>query len=224
MMKQDTCKKLIAFDLDNVLIDTTQHLELAKRIGNEENVRRVKDLIGQVRNGNLTLKAGLVEITKLLKGLSLHEVEEVANSLPLMPGVMETCGKLKSEHFKLAIISNGYSIIADHLKEKLGFNYAVANHLVFGLDRTTTGEIEGELLDERSKSRVLKRLLSDSGLSTKDCIAVGDGANDYYMLKAAGLSIAFNFSPKLKSLLQGEKKVKFVARKDLRVILNYVVT
>jgi phosphoserine phosphatase len=224
MMKQDTSEKLIAFDLDNVLIDTTQHLELAKRIDKEENVRRVKTLISQVRNGNLTLRTGLVEITKLLKGLSLHEIEEVADNLPLMPGVVETCERLKSEHFKLAIISNGYSIVADCLKEKLRFDYSVANYLVFGLDKTTTGEIDGELLDERSKSRVLKRLLHDSGLSTRDCVAVGDGANDYYMLKTAGLSIAFNFSPKLKRLLQGEKKVKFVARKDLRAILNYVIT
>ena len=50
----------------------------------------------------------------------------------------------------------------------------------------------GEVIDVRAKERILLSLAKKEGISLKQVVAVGDGANDIHMLASTGLGIAFN--------------------------------
>nr|MBP6465017.1 HAD hydrolase family protein [Rubrivivax sp.] len=53
----------------------------------------------------------------------------------------------------------------------------------------------GDIVDGAEKRRVLLEVCELMGISTEQAIAVGDGANDLPMMKAAGLSIAYRPKP-----------------------------
>ena len=50
----------------------------------------------------------------------------------------------------------------------------------------------GEIIDGPKKAELLKKLAAKEGLDLAQTIAIGDGANDLFMLDAAGLGVAFN--------------------------------
>jgi len=58
----------------------------------------------------------------------------------------------------------------------------------------TTGEIKGKIIDAERKGKILKKIAKLENISVNQVVAVGDGANDRFMLDNAGLAIAF--SPK----------------------------
>ena len=80
---------------------------------------------------------------------------------------------------------------------QLGVDYVHANELAFK-DGELTGEVKGEIVDGNRKAELLQAIAKKEGLSLKQVIAVGDGANDIPMLKLAGLGVAFHAKPKVK--------------------------
>jgi phosphoserine phosphatase len=56
----------------------------------------------------------------------------------------------------------------------------------------------GDIVDGERKAMLLRSLAATEGISLKQVIAVGDGANDLPMLHIAGLGIAFHAKPKVK--------------------------
>ena len=63
----------------------------------------------------------------------------------------------------------------------------------------TTGEIQEPVLGRTAKLNTLMRLCWEKNLPPSDVLAVGDGANDIKMIKAAGLGVAFHGSESLKN-------------------------
>ena len=57
-----------------------------------------------------------------------------------------------------------------------------------------TGKIRGEIVDAEKKGSILRKIAELEHISEDQIVAVGDGANDRFMLQNAGLAIAF--SPK----------------------------
>ena len=51
------------------------------------------------------------------------------------------------------------------------------------------------ILDRDAKRATLRALSTTLGLRTASCLAVGDGANDLSMLRAAGAGVAFRAKP-----------------------------
>lgn len=92
---------------------------------------------------------------------------------------------------------------------QLGVDYVHANELTFQ-DGKLTGEIRGEIVDGNRKAELLQAIAKKEGLSLKQVIAVGDGANDIPMLKLAGLGVAFHAKPKVKEQVSALFVVSFV--------------
>ena len=59
------------------------------------------------------------------------------------------------------------------------------------LDGLLTGKVSGEIVDAEMKAKTLVRWAEEHGFEISETVAVGDGANDIQMLKAAGLAVAF---------------------------------
>ena len=56
----------------------------------------------------------------------------------------------------------------------------------------------GPIVNRERKRDLMLSICQSMRISTEQAIAVGDGANDLEMLKAAGLGIAFNAKPKVQ--------------------------
>jgi phosphoserine phosphatase len=57
------------------------------------------------------------------------------------------------------------------------------------------GRVQEPILDRDAKLAMLRELAGKHGLAMDECLAVGDGANDLEMIRAAGLGVAFHAKP-----------------------------
>ncbi|MFY9638557.1 MAG: phosphoserine phosphatase SerB [Methanobacterium sp.] len=202
--------KLIAFDLDNVLIDGEAIDEIGKLMGVEE---EISELTKKAMEGDLDFETALKERAALLKGASVEDIKEVVSKIPLMKGAKETIAELKKRGYKIATITGSFEIIANRLKDDLGLDYAFSNVLHEEKGKLT-GEVSGPLV-KGSKAEILKEIMEMEKVKAEESAAVGDGANDVSMLEEAGLGIAFNAKPVLK-----EKADVVIEKRDLKEILK----
>ena len=202
--------KLIAFDLDNVLIDGEAIDEIGKLMDVES---EISELTKKAMEGDLDFETALKERAALLKGASVEDIKEVVSKIPLMKGAEETIAELKKRGYKIATITGSFEIIANRMKDDLGLDYAFSNVLHEEKGKLT-GEVSGPLVTG-SKAEILKEIMEMEKVKAEESAAVGDGANDVSMLEEAGLGIAFNAKPVLK-----EKADVVIEKKDLREILN----
>ena len=102
----------------------------------------------------------------------------------------------------MAVISGGFSFFTDYLKKRLNIDYVFANELEIK-DGIVTGEIKGRIIDAQSKADILYEIAQRENISLDQIVAVGDGANDRFMLQNAGLAIAFSPKEALKKYSDG---------------------
>ncbi len=201
--------KLIAFDLDNVLIDGEAIDEIGKLMGIED---EIADITQKAMEGKLDFEAALKERVALLKGASVDEIKKTMKDIQLMEGAKETIEELKKRGYKIATISGSFEFIANRLKEELGLDYAFSN-ILHEEDGVLTGEVSGPLVTD-SKADVLKDIMKMENISAEECAAVGDGANDISMLELAKLGIAFNAKPVLREIAD-----IIIEKRDLKDLL-----
>ena len=79
---------------------------------------------------------------------------------------------------------------------------------------TLTGLVGEPILDRDTKLATLNALAAERGLARSATLAVGDGANDLDMLRAAGLGVAFHAKPIVAAAAQAR-----VDHADLRALL-----
>ncbi|HEU5072532.1 MAG TPA: HAD hydrolase family protein, partial [Polyangiaceae bacterium] len=78
-------------------------------------------------------------------------------------------------------------------------DFAFANELEV-VDGQLTGRLRGPIVDGDRKAQILREMAQRYGCRLEQTVAVGDGANDMYMLQTAGLGIAFRAKPKLQEI------------------------
>ncbi|HEX7445461.1 MAG TPA: phosphoserine phosphatase SerB [Methanothrix sp.] len=204
-------KRLIVFDMDMTIVDFEIINRLASFAGVDEQVKAITEM---AMNGEMDFKESLRQRVRLLKGMPLATLQEIAADLQLTPGSEELLNHLKHVGYKIALISGGFTYFTDVLKERLGFDYTFANELVIE-DGILTGEIKGEIIDAEAKGRIIYSLAELEKISPDNIVAVGDGANDCLMIKNAGLGVAFNAKEVLKKVSDGT-----LSRENLLGLLN----
>jgi phosphoserine phosphatase len=178
---------LVVLDVDSTLIQQEVIELLANRIGIMPEVKKITDL---AMAGHLDFEQSLVQRVSLLKGLSTDVFTEVRQEIQFTPGAMELVAAVHSLGGKVGAVSGGFSQVLDGLAEEIGLDYWLANELEVS-SGLLTGLIVGAVVDAESKSRALTNWAKDAGIAIDQTIAIGDGANDIEMLKAAGLAIGF---------------------------------
>lgn len=208
-------KKLIAFDMDGTILEVEAIDEIARYLGIQD---KVAELTRKAMEGEIDFSYALRERVKMLKGLPVKVVEEIADKLPISKGAEEVVKSLKNMGFITVLITGGFDIIAKKVAERLGFDYWFANKL--GVDGgLLNGEVEILVSGGESKLKLLKRVAEAHGINLEECIAVGDGANDLVVLENVGLGIGF----KPKSIV--EQRVKALVNiNDMRTILALIAS
>jgi phosphoserine phosphatase len=192
-------KKLVVFDVDSTLIDVEVIDKLAEAAGVSE---EVKEITEQAMNGEIDFKQALRKRAKSLKGLSVEVLEGIADNLKVTPGARELITALKALGYKTALISGGFTYFVDRIGKSLGIDYVYANKLLIHEGRLT-GEVEEPIIDDRRKGELVRHIAEKENLLMEEVVAVGDGANDRFMLKDSGLGIAVNPKDILKSVADG---------------------
>ena len=187
-------RRLICFDMDSTLIQAEVIDELARKHGVYEQVAAITE---SAMRGEIDFKESFTQRCKLLKGLDVKVMREIAESLPFTEGVDRLMYVLKKYGYKIAILSGGFTFFGEYIQKKYGIDYVYANELEVDEDGKLTGNYVGEIVDGRRKAELLKLIAQVEKVDLQQTIAVGDGANDLPMLSEAGLGIAFHAKPRV---------------------------
>ena len=192
-------KRLIVFDVDGTLIDAEMIDELANVAGVG---KKVSEITSKAMNGEIEFKEALRERVKLLKDLPVSVLNSIAENLEVTPGAEELITSLKILGYKIALISGGFTQFVEKIKEKLGIDYVYANKLVIKNGKLT-GEVVEPIIDAERKAGLMKEIANKENLLMEQVVAVGDGANDRFMLQNSGLGIALYPKAVLQKVASG---------------------
>ena len=185
-------KKMLLADMDSTMIQQECIDELADEAGVGA---RVAAITAAAMNGELDFDGALRERVGLLKGLPESVIADVLEKrITLMPGGAELLATMKAHGAYAALVSGGFTAFTGAIAAKLGFDENRANTLL-GTDGFLTGEVGMPILGKQAKVDALEEITARLGLSERDVLAVGDGANDLGMLKRAGTGVALHAKP-----------------------------
>ena len=126
--------RMVIFDMDNTLLKGSFITTASRQLGFEE------ELINIVtHNDNAIMRTKL--IATLMKGHTVKEIIDVADTIPIVEDALEVVTELKRRGYVCGIISDSYDVVTNHIKNKLGMDFSVANELEFSKS-VATGEVK----------------------------------------------------------------------------------
>ncbi|PKN24404.1 MAG: phosphoserine phosphatase SerB [Deltaproteobacteria bacterium HGW-Deltaproteobacteria-21] len=189
-------KRMIFFDMDSTLVDMEIIDEMARRAGVHREVARITE---KAMRGDYDFEEALIQRVALLKGMTVKSLMEIRHNIPLSEGAEELVVTLKWLGFKVGVVTGGFDFFAEHLKQRLGLDFAHSNCLEIR-NGALTGRVSGQIIDAAGKARIVNQFSCDLGIPLDQIVVVGDGANDALMIGQAGLGIAYNAKKRLDSV------------------------
>jgi phosphoserine phosphatase len=185
-------KRLLIADMDSTMINQECIDELAGAIGIKAEIAAIT---ARAMNGELDFESALKTRVALLKGLPLKQIEEVRRErITLAAGGRALVQTMKAYGAFTSLVSGGFTIFADYIGKRIGFDEAMANILEFDGD-VLSGTVTLPILGKAAKLSRLQTLAAFHDIPLAATLAVGDGANDLDMIKAAGLGVALHAKP-----------------------------
>ena len=196
--------KLAAFDMDSTLINIECVDEIADAVGKKEEVAAITE--AAMRGEIADYKESLRRRVKLLRGVTVADLEQVyVERLRLNPGAETLVKACKAAGMKTLLVSGGFTFFTDRVRDTLGIDFTRSNVLEIQ-SGPNCGELTGRMVDQdwgdicdgAEKRRMFLETCGKLGISPRQAIAVGDGANDLPMMVEAGLSVAYHAKPKVR--------------------------
>ncbi len=184
-------KHLLIADMDSTIVTSETLDEVAALAGLKDQVAAIT---ARAMAGELEFRAALRERVALMRGLPLSLFEEVAERVEITPGADVLVATMRANGAVTALASGGFLLFIERVARQLGFDFHEGNDLVVE-DGKLTGYLKLPILNRDGKVDALLRFAGKCKVSVADTLAVGDGANDLGMLKAAGTGVAFHAKP-----------------------------
>jgi phosphoserine phosphatase len=188
-------KRVVLLDMDSTLIKEEVIDLLAYKVGVGDQVSQITE---SAMRGEIDFATSLKKRVMLLKGADESIIPEVAKNITLSSGARTLISTLHKFGHKVGVVSGGFSNVIEPLLRELNIDFFKANTLEIQNGKLT-GNLLGALVDREAKAEALKEFAKNELVDLSQTIAIGDGANDLGMIEIAGLGIAFNAKPKVKS-------------------------
>jgi phosphoserine phosphatase len=190
---QRKSKRIVMLDMDSTLIEQEVINLLGQSAGQSNEIAQITE---KAMAGDLDFKSALIKRVALLKGLDQESLHRVRDQITLTKGAKKLIEELHHQGHKVGVVSGGFIEVIEPILKSLKIDFYRANRLNIekGL---LTGDIDGPIIDSHAKRIALEDFATQEGISLEQTVAIGDGANDLEMIKAAGLGIAFNAKPKV---------------------------
>jgi phosphoserine phosphatase len=184
---------LLVMDVDSTFITGEVVEMLAARAGSQALVTEITE---RAMRGEIDFAASLHERVATLAGLPQSVLADVLAEVELSPGARELVAEMHDREWPVGLVSGGFIEIVRPLAAPLGIALTRANALEI-VDGHLTGRVSGPVVDRAAKEAVLREYAAGVGIPMERTIAIGDGANDVDMVRAAGVGIAYNAKPLL---------------------------
>lgn len=184
-------KRLLVADMDSTVVTGETLDELADFA---ELKQKIAAITARAMNGELDFKAALRERVAMLRGLPLDALERTWERVRLTGGAHELVATMRAQGAYTALVSGGFSFFTSRVAALCGFDMHRSNRLLDD-GNALTGDVGEPILDRDTKLAMLTKLAAERALPLTATLAVGDGANDLDMLRAAGLGVAFHAKP-----------------------------
>lgn len=204
---------LVVMDVDSTVIEQEVIELIAVFAGVADEVRAVTE---SAMRGELDFEQSLRARVSLLAGLPVTVLDDVKQQVVLTKGARELCNALTARGDAIALVSGGFDVVVADIAGKLGIRHFRANTLD-AVDGLLTGRLTGPIVDRAGKAAALKEFADELGVPMSRTVAVGDGANDLDMMRAAALGIAFDAKP----VVQAQADVAINDR-DLFLVLEQI--
>lgn len=185
-------------DMDSTIVTGETLDEMAAAVGLKD---RIAEITARAMNGELDFAEALRERVSMLTDLPLAAVQRTLEHVELSPGARTLVATMRAHGALCALVSGGFTVIAEPVARMCGFDRVVANRLDIVEDRLT-GRVAEPIVGADAKLATLERLAAEREMAPRDICAVGDGANDLPMLLAAGLGVAYRAKPAVRARAQ----------------------
>jgi glucosyl-3-phosphoglycerate synthase len=186
-------KKMAIFDMDKTILQQSFINTLAEKFHFE---KALEEIVLLSASPFVRIK----QIAQLLKGLSIKDILKTVDDMLLIDDAKQVITALKNKGYICGIISESYDVVANHIANKLGMHFSLANELEFNKS-IAIGEVKIPsffLKNKNSvcnhdycKSNAVQVLIKKYGIDIKNVLAMGNGKNDICMVQHAGTGIAF---------------------------------
>lgn len=206
-------KRLLISDMDSTIIGQECLDELADFAGLKAEVSAITE---RAMRGELDFAGALTQRVSMLKGLNLAALEACHRErVRLNPGAVELVATMKAHGARCVLVSGGFRYFTSRVAQMAGFHTDRANTLIDD-GAALTGDVAMPILGREAKLAALLEETTAFGGTPDDALAMGDGANDLDMIRAAGLGVAY----KAKPIVAAETRAR-IEHTDLRAALFF---
>lgn len=202
-------KQLLVADMDSTMVIGETLDELAEYAGIKD---KIAAITARAMNGELVFEDALRERIALLDGLPESALEETWARTELMPGAVTLVRTMKAHGAHAVLVSGGFTYFTSRVRAACGFDVDLGNRFIFKNGKLAG--VEAPILGRETKLATLIGTAGERQIPLSQAVAVGDGANDLDMIRAAGLGVAYHAKP----VVAAEARVR-VDHGDLTALL-----
>jgi phosphoserine phosphatase len=185
-------KRLLISDMDSTIIGQECLDELADFAGLKAEVSAITE---RAMRGELNFEDALTTRVAMLEGLAVSALEACYRErVTLNDGARTLVATMKAHGARCVLVSGGFGFFTSRVAAAAGFDAERANTLIEDGGRLTGG-VGRPILGREAKLAALNEETAAIGAGRADAVAMGDGANDLDMIRAAGLGIAYKAKP-----------------------------